>query len=238
MNILAIGNSFSADATRYLHEISEAGGKPVKVVNLVIGGCSLETHCKNINEDARAYFLEFNGYPTGFYVSISEAVKSDTWDYITMQQASLLSVDYKTYMPYLRYLSEYVRLLAPTAKQVFHRTWGYENGSEMLRSAGYDNHSKMFADIKAASTKAAKNAGIDFIIPSGDLIENMVLAGIPSVYRDGFHLGFGSGRYAIAALWYKWLTGGRIEDNGFCKFDGDIAPETLTEIKRLVGSIN
>ena len=234
MNILAIGNSFSQDATRYLHEISKAGANPLKVVDLVIGGCSLQTHCKNTDEDARAYCLEFNGCATGFFVSVREALQSDAWDYVTMQQASILSFDYNTYTPYLRSLSDYVKLYAPAAKQVFHRTWGYENGSEMINSTRYKSHSEMFADIKAASEAAAKNAGIGFIIPSGDLIETMVLAKIESVYRDGFHLGLGAGRYAVAALWYERLTGGSIEDNNFCGFDEDISPETLREIKRLV----
>ena len=44
MNVLAIGNSFSEDATRYLHQIAKAQGTPLTVVNLVIGGCSLERH--------------------------------------------------------------------------------------------------------------------------------------------------------------------------------------------------
>jgi len=46
MNILSIGNSFSEDATRYLHRISKIGGA---IVNneIYIGGCSLEQHAKN-----------------------------------------------------------------------------------------------------------------------------------------------------------------------------------------------
>ncbi len=36
-NILAIGNSFSTDSTHYIHQIAEAGGVEVKVVNLYIG---------------------------------------------------------------------------------------------------------------------------------------------------------------------------------------------------------
>ncbi len=47
MNILAIGNSFSQDATRYLHAVMQAGGVAGRVVNLYIGGCSLEQHWRN-----------------------------------------------------------------------------------------------------------------------------------------------------------------------------------------------
>ena len=46
--ILAIGNSFSEDAARYLHQTAKAAGVDTKVVNLFIGGCPLERHWKNI----------------------------------------------------------------------------------------------------------------------------------------------------------------------------------------------
>ena len=34
MNILAIGNSFSQDATRYLHQMAEADGGTLHIANL------------------------------------------------------------------------------------------------------------------------------------------------------------------------------------------------------------
>lgn len=46
MKILAIGNSFSQDATRYLQDIAASAGENLFVRNLYIGGCSLEMHAK------------------------------------------------------------------------------------------------------------------------------------------------------------------------------------------------
>ena len=54
MKILAIGNSFSQDATRYLQDIAASAGENLFVRNLYIGGCSLEMHAKNITENAPA----------------------------------------------------------------------------------------------------------------------------------------------------------------------------------------
>ena len=48
MKILAIGNSFSEDACRYIHKIAAADGQNIKTVNLYIGGCPLKTHYYNI----------------------------------------------------------------------------------------------------------------------------------------------------------------------------------------------
>ena len=42
--VLAIGNSFSEDATHFLHQICESSGIENEVVNLYVGGCSLERH--------------------------------------------------------------------------------------------------------------------------------------------------------------------------------------------------
>ncbi len=47
MKVLAIGNSFSQDATRYLRKIAQASGEDMKVVNLYIGGCPLSRHFKH-----------------------------------------------------------------------------------------------------------------------------------------------------------------------------------------------
>ena len=64
MNILAIGNSFSEDATRYLHGIARADGETLKVANLYIGGCSLGWHDRNMLSDEKAYELQYNGQKT------------------------------------------------------------------------------------------------------------------------------------------------------------------------------
>ena len=74
MKILAIGNSFSQDATRYLYGIARADGVNLEVVNLYIGGCSLERHYRNMLSAERAYGLEINGHKTGFFVSLDEAL--------------------------------------------------------------------------------------------------------------------------------------------------------------------
>ena len=70
IKVLSIGNSFSQDAHRYLYEIAKNNGTDLKSVNLYIGGCGLHKHFININNDAKAYELEFNGMSTGFFVSV------------------------------------------------------------------------------------------------------------------------------------------------------------------------
>ena len=59
MNILAIGNSFSEDATRYLHGIARADGVYTEVLGAAKGGCSLEWHYRYMLGDIRDYMLFF-----------------------------------------------------------------------------------------------------------------------------------------------------------------------------------
>ena len=137
MRILSIGNSFSVDAQRYLHGVAKAAGVELKCANLYIGGCSLETHYKNIMNDSYSYNLQFNGEMTGFMVSVKQALLADEWDVITLQQVSTLSTKFKSYSPYIKAIADYVRFHRPGAKLMVHQTWGYEDGSERLKKMKY-----------------------------------------------------------------------------------------------------
>ena len=61
IKILTIGNSFSEDATRYIHQIAESAGEECLVVNLYIGGCPLWYHADNIVTNKQEYRYERNG---------------------------------------------------------------------------------------------------------------------------------------------------------------------------------
>ena len=132
MNVLAIGNSFSQDAFKYLNNVARCSGDSLTTVNLYIGGCSLSKHYKNMLADAKDYIMEFNGSLTGFKVSLKEALLNREWDYISLQQSSNFSPYFESYQPYLDELAAYVRKHAPKAKIVIHQTWAYEQGSARL----------------------------------------------------------------------------------------------------------
>lgn len=106
MKVLSIGDSFSQDAQRYLHNLGEVNGKNIKCVNLYIGGCTLRQHYLNLFDDEKSYKFEFNGSDTGIRISIREALKSDEWDYVAIQQASHQSFDFDTYIPYIQKLKK------------------------------------------------------------------------------------------------------------------------------------
>lgn len=238
MQVLSIGNSFSADAQRYLHRIARVDGVVLNTCNLYIGGCSLETHHRNMLSEERAYELQTNGFPTGFKISIKEAIFNRKWDVITLQQASPSSPKYTTYQPFLNLLAEYVRTCQPKAKIAFHRTWAYQQESPRLREVlGYADPGEMFCDIVAASNQAAQDIKADLILPSGDVFQAMLEKGVKSVHRDMHHAHLGIGRYALGLTWYAVLTGRDVTENSFSDFDVPISPEEIRIAKECVMEI-
>ncbi len=223
MKILSIGNSFSQDAQRYLNKVS--GGK-IYCVNLYIGGCPLRNHYENMINNEEKYDLEVCGERTGKVITIADAVKLQSWDVITLQQASHESFDVNNYTPFIEEMAKYLRESCPSAKIMVHHTWGYETGSERIASVNYDTFDNMSADIKTAYAEAAKRINADGIIPCGDTALNLYKMGL-APHRDTFHIDLGYGRYALALTWYGYLTGKDISENGFNDFDVPVTEEEI-----------
>ena len=238
MNILSIGNSFSEDAQRYLHQIAKSDGVTIQTFNLCIGGCSLSTHHRNMLNEERVYTLEMNGVDTGFKVSLKEALLNRDWDVVTLQQVSKAAPYYDTYNPYLKTLVETVRLFVPKAKIVLHQTWAYEQNSELLNEfLKYNDYKDMLQDVVESYKKAADDICADYIIPSGELFDSLLENGIEKIHRDTFHASLGLGRYSLGLIWYKFLTGKDISKISFNDFDEEISPEHISTAKKCVQEI-
>lgn len=238
MNILSIGNSFSQDAQRYLHQIAVADGVNIQPYNLYIGGCSLSKHYQNMLSEERIYALEMNGSSTDFCVSLKEALLNRDWDIITVQQVSYQSPNYDTYQPYLDGLTEYVRRLVPKAKIAIHQTWAYEQGSKMLNEElKYSDYREMLDDIVKSYRQAAERISADFIIPSGEVFGAMLENGIEKIHRDTFHASLGLGRYALGLIWYKTLTGNDVLENTFRDFDEEVPTDQIAIAKKCVTEV-
>ena len=238
MQILSIGNSFSVDATTYLHDMAKCSGQSIVSANLSIGGCPLEKHFRNMLSKERAYELLFNGVSTGFRVSIKEALLSRSWDIVTIQQASHFSGRPDSYTPYLERLADYIRSLCPKAKLVIHQTWAYEEGSErVVRVAHFESADEMYKAVKDAYDKAVQISNADGMIPSGDVMYRLSKSGVGPVHRDTFHAAFGVGRYAIAMTWLRYLTGVDVSDNTFTDTAEPLTEEQITAVKAIVNEI-
>lgn len=235
MNILSIGNSFSQDAHKWLHKLAVANGLEVDTVNLYIGGCSLEQHWQNAVQNAAEYDLEINGGSAVGKTSITQALAMDTFDAVTLQQASHVSGMFESYTPYITELAELIREKQPSARLWFHQTWTYEKSTPHASFSNYYHQifanynfdqEEMFRRIERCSERAAKLIGAD-LIRVGTVIQKLrrsvpafdYEAGGLSLSRDGYHLSWDYGRYAAAATWLYTLTDALPKAEPFEDFD-------------------
>lgn len=238
MKILSIGNSFSRDAHRYLFGIAKHAGVACKTANLYIGGCSLRTHYLNMLEDRASYELDFNGQPTGFKVSIRQALASDDWDVITLQQASHFSGDFATYTPYIAALADFVRKYCPHAKLMIHQTWAYEADSDKLRALSvFATPTDMMHAVRESYARAAETIHADGIIPCGEAMLRATALGIEKIHRDTFHAAYGVGRYLLGLCWFATLTGRDITKDAFSDFDMPVTEEERSIAIRAVKEV-
>lgn len=237
IKILAIGNSFSQDATAYLYQIAKSGGIDIKVSNMYIGGCSLERHHMNLKENICDYGYEINGYHVGEKYTLRAGLCEDRWDFITMQQASHYSGLPETYYPHITELSGYIKKYSPNSTQIIHQTWAYEIDSNHGAFPTYDcDQYKMHSMLKSTYTEAAERLCVG-IIPSGDVVQRLrstdefdYSKGKPSLCRDGFHMHLLYGRYAVAATWYETLCHGDIFNTTFIPDKGTYGKITHTQL--------
>ena len=114
-----------------------------------------------------------------------------------------------------------------------HRTWGYETGSSLLAETGFSTMAEMDAAVKSAYAQAMKFVGADGIIPSGDAMLALSLAGIGRAHRDGFHASLGMGRYTLALTWFESIFGESCIGNSFRDFDEEISEDAVALCQRI-----
>ena len=207
IKILAISNSFGVDATRYLHQIAKSSGEDLLVHTLYIGGCSLQTHHQNMQSEKDAYELFVNGFSTKQFISLKNALLSNEWNVITLQQSSPLSGVEQSYYPYLSDLSSYVKSIVPNAKQLIHQTWAYPKGSEMFSCTPFTTREQMIPAIKTAYENAVKAINAQGIIPCLGAMNTLYNAIGNRAYLDGLHASLGIGRYTLSCVWYCAIYG-------------------------------
>ena len=221
MKVLCIGNSFSIDAVENnLVELAAERGIDLTVGNLYIGGCSLERHALNMRGDSAVYSYRlmkqdkaqqmFTREVTDS-VSILQALASDEWDVVTMQQASHYSGQWFTYEPWLSELIDSVRLhIQDKTKIYWYMTWAYQQDAKHPAFVPNYNGSQayMYDEILGCNRQVLANHPFDGFIPGGIAVQQARATKLGDTFcRDGYHLSYTCGRYLMACLWLEVLTG-------------------------------
>jgi len=85
----------------------------------------------------------------------------------------------------------------------------------------------MFSQIEKAYNSAADSINAQ-IIPSGKMLQELIKMGY-GVHRDTFHLSLGLGRFSVALLWLKLLTGIDIKTVDFHDFDAEVTEKEYND---------
>ena len=224
LSLLAIGNSFSVDGLQYFWNIARSLGiSKVVLGNLYIGGCSLATHYTNAKNDSASYTYYYNDngtWKTTSSYKMSTALKARSWDYVSMQQNSGNSGLESTYNSNLTNLITYVKgkLTNSKTKLVWHMTWAYQKDSTHSSFANYDkNQTTMYNGIVTAVTnKILTNSNFDRVIPNGTAVQNMRSSYVgDTLTRDGYHMSYDQGRFLVALMFVKSITGLDVAKNTY-----------------------
>jgi hypothetical protein len=173
IKLLTIGNSFAENATKYIEKIAESGGVALVLGKANLGGCSLEKHWNLVEQcDLLPGVKPYNFYKTGeetCSATLKEALVSEKWDFVTLQQVSDLSWRQDTYFPYMEYLYNLVRELAPQAQIVIHQTWAYRVDANELKKYGI-TQDEMFNLLKKAYQDASEKLRCR-LLPCGEAFQ-------------------------------------------------------------------
>jgi len=215
LKILAIGNSFSVDATTFLWSIlDDLGVEELIVGNAQIGGCSLDKHWTMAQSGEAAY--SYTKYTSSGKKTVScalvDAVKDEEWDIVTLQQVSQSSGMPDTYT----HLTDMIDFVINNCPNVyvdinFHMTWAYQQGYE--RKAFTDNYNAdqmtMYnAIVNTVKSVVLEDKTISRVLPSGTTIQNLRTSYLgDTLNRDGTHLSNDVGRYAVGLTWACAITG-------------------------------
>lgn len=189
LKVLMIGNSFSICVLRHLPNAAKAMGCDLRLTSAYIGGCSLERHWENVTKASDPNFKPYlvgtspeeknvEGPRKVLFQSkanVTDLLRADQWDIVTIQQASHFSWDPETYQPYANQLITKIKELAPTAKIVVQQTWAYCNADPRIGtiskkpSWGFDQQG-MYDRLAANYTKLAKDHNLR-VIPTGYAVQ-------------------------------------------------------------------
>jgi hypothetical protein len=170
IHLLTVGNSFSHNATHYLGDLAKAAGDTLVLHEDNVGGASMELHWKKAEAHEKDPADKEGLYSGG--KGLSDDLKSEHWDVVTIQQASILSHDVATYRPYAQELRDYIHRNAPDATILLHETWPYRVDDPRFSTTNSKTgepktQDEMYQELASAYATIAKELGVRRL-PVGD----------------------------------------------------------------------
>lgn len=235
LKILAVGNSYSSDCTVHLYGIlKDLGLENVIVANAFIGGCNITQHYNNSKSNEGLYkYTKYtsNGTEVTENSRFMDMIKDESWDIVTVQQASHYSGREANYSNLSNLVSVIIDNVpnSPNLDIKFNMTWAYQSTYDAKKQfAEYYNSDQMTmynAIVSVMKSKVQAEERISQILPVGTTIQNLRTSYIgDNLNRDGSHLTLDVGRYTAALTWACAITGAS-------PYDVDWVPEEYVYIE-------
>ena len=216
LKVLFVGNSFAVDTMEYAANIAQSLGiVRVKFGTLYVGGCSIQMHYEHAMDDAGVYTYYVNegeGWESTPNYKISDAVKSDDWDWIAIQHGTHGASRYTSPECYDRLdaLIDYLKSLAPAhVKIAFNLTWLGESTHQHHEIRSYEGNMALMREKLVEVTRKiiVNNPKVDLLVPTGTAIENARTSHVGLLTRDCYHLSMDKGRYIAGLTFISTITG-------------------------------
>ena len=207
LRVLAIGNSYTEDATAYMQELMDGAGVPRDkycIYMMYSSGASLEMWAQKLNSSNVENMVHRAGslYMPYTTATFSQLLSLD-WDVIVLQQVSYLAITYESLNPHLHQLIDGIRRLCPNRSVTLAWNMIHTYSDSFSSNAGLMGMDRWRA-ICNATWKMRRLDGIDLIIPTGTAIQNARFTSLNNaagLTRDHTHLCFGVGRQIAALTW-------------------------------------
>ena len=210
--------------------------------NVVIGhagesSMAINDHYHNIDDDPSndyiyassglpfsVHYKTVNGKPVQMEADYKAIVMDEEWDYIIFYQgpnnaATLVEDQYYSKLDgFVRALKKYST--NPECKILYYMTWAH---------CVTDTFALYDGIVSVTERLIKQNPNIDGIIPAATLIQNLRTGYLNAgkggdINRDWGHLNYGVGRYSMALLFYRYLTGSDASEITYIPKAEDIEP--------------
>lgn len=215
VKVLMISNSFGDDTIQWVHEIAYELGYDFTITNLYIGGCTLDTHLANLQQNKgayeyRTYSKKTNQWSSKSGVSIKKALESEDWDYVSLQQGSWASGKEEEFVPLGRLMDGILEIKSDT-KFIWNMTWAYQKDSNHASFYLYNyNQMEMYnAIVNCVKTKVLTDDRFLMVVPNGTAVQNARTSFLgDTLCRDQYcHLTYDLGRYIAGLTMVATVTG-------------------------------
>lgn len=182
IKLLTVGNSFADNATRFLPQIAKSQGVELVLFKANLPAAELARHARHLeaaladpkSKDGQPYVT-----PSGQPISLIGALELEKWNFVTIQQWSVLSFDPSTYEPHAGRLVAAIRSHAPSAEILVHQTWAYRADDPWFAPGGAvspdapnrpTSQDEMYRRLTAAYEQLAARYQLR-LLPVGDAFE-------------------------------------------------------------------